>query len=221
MDLTALLLLALVDSVNPSSLVVTLMLLARPGGTRAALPYVAGIYVSYLALGGVLVGGTDLAFERWGAHLEHPAAFVVESLLGLTLFVIAVRAPKEAPPPAERSLGRGTLGALFLLGATITAAELPTALPYLAATGLLGASDLGPAQVAAHLAIYCAIFVAPPLLLVMVQVVLGQRAAGPRFERLREKLRRGARETMLWLFGIVGFSLMTHGATELVFRFVL
>ena len=45
-DLTALLLLALVDSVNPSALVVTLMLLARPGGARAVVPYVAGIYVS-------------------------------------------------------------------------------------------------------------------------------------------------------------------------------
>lgn len=133
MDWPALLLLALIDSVNPSALVVTLLLLARPKGAVAVLPYALGIFVTYFATGLVLVSGFDLAGDALGSAMEHPIALVIELLLGLVLFSISWKAPKEAPAAeGQRELGRKSLAGLFLLGATVTAAELPTALPYLA-----------------------------------------------------------------------------------------
>lgn len=218
MDWPALLALALLDSVNPSALVVTLILLARPGGARAVLPYVLGIYASYLAAGALLVSGIDLASEGLGDWLEHPVTYAIQTLIGLVLFTIAWRAPKEAPPrDHEKRIRASSLAALFVLGAAVTIAEIPTALPYLAATGILGTSDLAPTGIAVRLATYCAIFVAPPLLLTAGQVVLGERA-GPRYATLRRKLERGAREALLWLFGIVGFSLAANGVLMLVLR---
>jgi cytochrome c biogenesis protein CcdA len=215
MDWYSLLLVALLDSVNPSALVVTLLLLARPKGARAVLPYVLGIFVTYFAMGLALVSGFDLASDALKRALEHPIARAAELLIGLTLLVVTWRTPKESPvAERQRTLGRKSLAGLFLLGATVTAAELPTALPYLAATGLMGTSDLGRLDVLVQLTVYCTVFVSPPLLLAAVQVVLGERA-GPRYERLRKWLHRTARETLLWLFAILGFILAVHGAVEL------
>ncbi|MFT4646800.1 MAG: cytochrome c biogenesis protein CcdA [Glaciecola sp.] len=212
---SALLLIALLDSVNPSALIVTLMLLARPKGASAVLPYVLGIFVTYFAMGLALVSGFDFEGDALERALEHPIALVAELLIGLTLLVVTWRAPKQSQvAERQRTLGRKSLAGLFLLGATATATELPTALPYLAATGLMGTSDLGRLDVLVQLAVYCTIFVSPPLLLAAVQALLGGRA-GPRYERLRKWLYRTARETLLWLVGILGFFLAVHGAVEL------
>ena len=83
---------------------------------------------------------------------------------------------------------------------------------------MIGTSDSSRLEVFVQLAVYCAIFVSPPLLLAAFQVVLGDRA-GPRYERLRGWLQRTARETLLWLFGALGFVLIVHAEVELASLF--
>ena len=51
------------------------------------------------------------------------------------------------------------------------------------------------------------IFVLPPLLLVAGDVWLGSRI-NDTYASLRDRLQDGARETMLWIIGIVGFHLL-------------
>jgi hypothetical protein len=68
-----------------------------------------------------------------------------------------------------------------------------TALSYFAAVALMTSAKLALWQWLPLLLVYNAIFIAPSLL--------------RRFERWRESLQRGARETLLWIVAIAGVAL--------------
>ena len=85
MTTQAVLLLALLDSVNPSAIVVTLYLLAN-GGARApvkVLVYVGAIFVTYSALGAALLLGIGALLPSLGGVLRMPAGLVAQCLVGL------------------------------------------------------------------------------------------------------------------------------------------
>lgn len=208
--LAGFLLLAVIDSINPSALVVTLDLLGRGAPARAILVYIAAIFVAYFAAGIVLLLGLTALFEPLAALLETRTANVLAVLLGggMLAYALAARNAKNAPPPPKRLEATSlALGGLFVLGVTVTVLELPTALPYLAAIGILTSEDLSLGRQLPLLALYSAIFVLPPLLLMVGYRFLG-RGGG---DRLARRLRREARETMLWIVGIVGFYLLFEG----------
>ncbi|NDK37869.1 GAP family protein [Pseudoxanthomonas gei] len=212
--LPSLFLLALLDSLNPSALVVALWLLSRPQPASRLLPYVAGIVATYLSLGIAMMLGFTALSQRLGQALDHPVALIVQGVLGAALLVYAIFAPSTAHAAPEPKLpATGKRLGFFLLGMAVTAAELVTALPYFAAIALMISDKLGPAQWLPLLLGYNLIFVAPPLLLLGLHAVLGQRS-DERFARWRERLRRGAREATLWIFALVGVALMGDAATR-------
>src|SRR5690606_12173502 len=61
--------LALVDSINPSALLVTLYLLRRPMPVRTVAAYMSGVFASYLTIGILLVLGLDALLDRFGDAL--------------------------------------------------------------------------------------------------------------------------------------------------------
>lgn len=206
--LPALLPLALLDSLNPSALVVALWLLSQPRAAPRLLAYVTGILAAYLGLGIAMMLGFTAARDTLAAVLDHPVALTVQALLGAGLLAYAIFAPSHAHQPREpRAPASGRLPAFVLLGMTVTIVELVTALPYFAAIALMVGADLSPAQWAPLLVGYNLVFVTPPLLLLGLHALLGHRT-DERFVRWRERLRRGARETTLWIFGIVGVALL-------------
>ena len=93
--------------------------------------------------------------------------------------------------------------ALALLGVTVTTMELPTAVPYFGGIALLTTADLPIARWLPLLVLYNGIFVLPPVLLLVGHMVFGGRLDA-RYADLRERLQAGARETMLWILGLVG-----------------
>lgn len=70
---------------------------------------------------------------------------------------------------------------------------------------------------ASLLGIYNVIFVLPPLALLAGHLALHDRMAGP-YAALRQRLESAARDTMLWVAGLVGGVLFVTGAIELVAR---
>lgn len=213
--LPSLLLLALLDSLNPSALVVALWLLSRPQPAPRLLAYVGGILVSYLALGVAMMLGFTALSARLGQALDHPVALIVQGTLGTALLAYALFAPSTAhaaqdpglPPASAKLLG------FAMLGMAVTAAELVTALPYFAAIALMIGDKLEPAQWLPLLLGYNLIFVAPPLVLLGLHGLLGHRT-DERFARWRECLRRGAREATLWIFAMAGVALMGDAASR-------
>ena len=91
--LPALLGIALLDSLNPSALVVALWLLSRAHAAPRLLAYVGGILVAYLALGVAMMLGD--AVSRWIELRREHAAVAMQPL----------PAWPKGEPPTDRPAG--------------------------------------------------------------------------------------------------------------------
>ena len=216
--LLGLLALALVDSINPSAIVVTLYLLTRERVIAQVLVYVAAIFATYCTLGAILMLGLDALLPSLRAAGNSRAGFIVQAVIGGAMLFYALRAPATAGAAPSREPGASTYAALALLGVTVTAMELPTAVPYFGAIALLTSAELPVGQWLPLLILYNAIFVLPPLLLLAAHVAFGARMDA-RYADLRARLQAGAREAMLWIMGLAGGALLVTGIIESVARF--
>lgn len=202
--------LALIDSINPSALGVTMfLLLSRNAVTSKVLTYIAGVFVSYFVIGLLLMVG----LESVQAYLYSSAAYAVQGVLGFGLLVYSIFSgsfqrliPKKEPQEQAQSKTQGSAG-LFLLGITVTALEFVTAFPYLGAIGILTNEGLPFTQWLPVLLIYNIIFILPPLALLLVYKVVGERLE-KHFAVWQARLQKEAKETLLWIAGIVGFFLL-------------
>ena len=88
--LLSLLALALVDSINPSAIVVTLYLLSSRRVPAQVVVYVAAIFVTYLTLGVVMMLGLDALLPALRPLASDRLGIVVQSLIGLAMLVYAV-----------------------------------------------------------------------------------------------------------------------------------
>ena len=204
-ELIALAGLALVDCINPSAIVATLYLLSAANPGRKIVTYVAGVFTAYLTFGVLLMLGLDALFTRWSDFFWSPTAYAVQGIVGLLMLVYSFLA--DAKPKTnrlERLSGVTGLAAIFVLGMAITVAELTTALPHLAAVGILTSMDAPFVLRLAILMAYNLIFISPPLLLYGAYALFSRRLE-ERFDSLKERMQRAGRETALWIIGIVGF----------------
>ena len=197
--------LALLDSLNPSAVAITLYLLLSGGSfVTRVISYAAGIFSANLALGAALM----LGLSSVSGYVDGPVAYGAQAVVGAALLGYAVLAPdrprREKKARRPRSLGPGPV---FLLGMTITVLEFSTALPDLAAVAILNNAGLTAAQWMPVLAAYNLVFVLPPLLLLGAYQAFGARLR-PAFERWKERLQGTGRETLLWILGIAGFLLL-------------
>ncbi|HEY1105310.1 MAG TPA: GAP family protein, partial [Agromyces sp.] len=92
--------------------------------------------------------------------------------------------------------------------------EVATMLPYLVAMGMLAEADLAAPMRFAALAGYCAVMIAPALLLLALRIVAAPLVQRP-LERLAAWLERTAAENTAWILGIVGFLVARGAASEL------
>ena len=218
--LLGLLALALVDSINPSAIVVTLYLLSRERVPAQVVVYVAAIFLTYLTLGAMLMLGIDALLPSLRTTASSRLGFIVQGLVGLAMLVYAIRAPTTAKSAPRVEPSASTYAALALLGVVVTTMELPTAVPYFGAIALLTTADLPMARWLPLLILYNAIFVLPPVLLLVGHIVFGRRLDA-RYADLRERLQAGARETMLWIFGLVGGAVLVSSVVEYIARFLV
>jgi cytochrome c biogenesis protein CcdA len=212
--------LALLDSINPSAIVVTLYLLSGRRVPTQIVVYVAAIFLTYLTLGVMMMSGIDALAPSLGTVASSRLGFIVQGVIGLAMLLYAIRAPTTAKSAPRVEPRASSYAALALLGVTVTTMELPTAVPYFGAIALLTTADLPMAQWMPLLVVYDAIFVLPPVLLLVGHLVFGRRLDA-RYADLRERLQAGARETMLWIFGLVGGALLVSSVVEYTARFVM
>lgn len=216
-SLLALLGLALLDSVNPSALAMTLFLLATGARTGRVLTYIAAVFVTYFAIGLGLMLGFGALLGTFQGVFETTAAYIVQTVIGAAMLIYSFSPNKPgARDEAEEAKAPRSQGfvATLLLGVTITAAELPTAFPYFAAIGVLNSLNLSFSGRLPLLLGYDLIFVTPPLLLFGAYRIFGGRYRAW-FERYEKRLKYEARETMLWIIGIVGFLLVADALSRL------
>ena len=219
MTVASLVVLAVIDSINPSAIVVTLYLLSRSEPSVQVGVYITTIFLTYFALGLMVILGIDTFLPSMGTVLRSPLGLVGQGLVGVALLAYSLTASaggtsatRVAPPSAR------TYAALAMLGVSVTAMELPTALPYFAAIAVITSADLPIRQWAPLLVLYNAIFVMPPVILLVGHLLFG-KPLRERYAGLTLRLQHGARETAPWVAGLVGGALSVTSAIELVARF--
>jgi hypothetical protein len=219
MTIAGVLLLAVVDSINPSAIVVTLYLLstARSRAPVQVAVYIGAIFITYLLLGVLMVLGIEVFLPSLGGVLRSGPGLIAQSLVGLALLVYSLTAANPLSSQGVARPSASTYPALVMLGVSVTAMELPTAIPYFAAIALISAAELPIRAWAPLLGAYNVIFVFPPIALLVGHLVLQKRLAEP-YAALRQRLEHGARESMLWVAGLVGGGLFVTGTIELVAR---
>lgn len=212
--------LALVDSTSIGTLVIPLVWLLRPGPVawRPLVTFLVTVAVMYAAIGAVLLlVGQSLASALGGLG-DVDAVRWVQLAVGVALFATAFsdaamsRLAGGALRWRDRLRGDddghdpGVGRSIVATAAVAVAVEVPTMLPYLAAIGILAATDLTVGLQLGLLGGYAVVMVLPALALAVVRAVAGSRVEGP-LRRLDTWLTRQADEMTGWVFGIVGFLL--------------
>lgn len=111
MNAAAILLLAVVDSINPSAIVVTLYLLSTMGRRvpGAVAVYVGAIFITYLSFGVTLVVGIARLVPSFGRALDTQAGLAVQFVVGLALLayvaVVALAGANAGPPDVPQATG--------------------------------------------------------------------------------------------------------------------
>lgn len=205
--------LALLDTLSPSTLGVSLFVLLsgvrRPA--RPLLTYLGTVVLFYFVLGCALMFGLGTILSSLSHLVDSPAVGWGMILLGGALFVYSwVMPTKKRAPRRPASLRTTTMIGLGLATGLL---EAGTALPYLGAIGVMGTAGLAVTTWMPMLAAYNLIMVLPPVLLYLGHRIFGERLR-PRLERWREKVDSGSREALAWIIGIVGLVLVLNGLQQ-------
>ncbi len=142
---------ALIDSINPCAFSILLLTIAflfslgrlRGNILRLGLSYIAGIFLVYILIGLGLL--STLHLFSTPHFMAKFGAILLLALGGLNLinyawpsFPIKLRIPAAAHKSMASLMDKGSLGAVFLLGALVGVCEFPcTGGPYLMVLGLL------------------------------------------------------------------------------------
>lgn len=201
--------LSLLDLINPSMLVATIILLALPNPARRLAAYVAGAILTYFAIGVAMM----LGLSSFWSVLDGRPGYILLTVIGAVLFGYAIFAPDSKPddtaPAAMRASDAGLLG-IAAIGVSVTLIEMSTALPYVAAIGLMADAGLGPVQWLPILVVYNLVVMSPPVIIALVWLNAGERSHAW-LQRRVPGLRQAAVETLGWIFGIAGFYMLFAG----------
>ncbi|MBF6170231.1 GAP family protein [Nocardia blacklockiae] len=211
--------LALVDSTSIGTLVVPIWLLLAPERppARRLLCYLAAIAVFYFALGVLLLTLAGAGLDRFGALAHSPVVLVPQLLLGVALFAVSWRfdskkrrargEPDRTAAWRARTLRRQSSAAgLAALAIGAGALEAVSMVPYLAAIGLLVSEHVAAGPAVALLAGYCAVMIAPALLLTAGRTLL-HSTIEPLLTRIDGFLTRHADSATGWALAIAGIVL--------------
>ncbi|WP_283136424.1 GAP family protein [Rhizohabitans arisaemae] len=204
--------LALLDTLSPTVIGVTLyLLLARPRRMSALLGvYLGSVAIAYFALGVLLMLGlsavvplVDDTVWAWG-----------QGVFGVVLIVGSYLIPAKDPERGSLRARAFTVPAMLLLGLGTWLFEFATAVPYFGAIAIMTAAGLTAVQWMPLLGVYVTIMVIPGILLLAVWAALGERMR-ERFERWRDKLSTGSRTALSWIVFIAGILILLEAASTL------
>ena len=158
------------DSLNPTTIAPALYLAAGDGARRQLAEFTAAVFAVYL-LGGLVIalGPGELLLAvvpRPGRHLS----YLLETVAGAAMLTAAAFLWGYREKLAQNNAPEMKVGSRSsaLLGATITAVELPTAFPYFGALAAIVGSGLGFLNRVFLLVLFNVCFVLPLIGIILV-----------------------------------------------------
>lgn len=200
--------LALLDTLSPSTLGVTVYLLLTDKWklTQRLFIYLITVAGFYFSIGVFLMLGLDFLFDAFSGIIQNRIVswmiFIVGSILFIVSFFIPAKKNSELPTPKSKSIV-----SMVALGFTTSIIEVGTAFPYFAAIGIMTSSNLSWMEWSAILAGYNFIMVLPPLMLFLLYLMIGKKMQKP-LEKIRLKIVEHSRSALSWIVCIVGIILI-------------
>jgi cytochrome c biogenesis protein CcdA len=206
----------LADSLNPTTIAPALYLATADEPLTRVTEFTIGVFVVYLAGGVVIALGPGQLLLSVVPKPDETTRYVLEIVAGAAMLVATVMLWVNRDrlalrnPPEVKAQGRSSA----ILGATITAVELPTAFPYFAAIAAIVGSGVGPARQVTLLVLFNLCFVLP-LLAIAATLWLAGDQADELLNRARQLLQRHWPVLLAALALIAGTFVILLGITGL------
>ena len=169
----------LADSLNPTTIAPALYMAEGKRAVARVLEFAIGVFAVYLIGGLLIVLGPGELIVDLVARPGRTARHVIEIIAGVAMVVAAgfLWRNRNALAKAEPEQRRLDTRSSAILGATITAIELPTAFPYFAAIAAVVGSGASVTRQVFLLVLFNVCFVLPLLAIAVVLAVAGDGAA--------------------------------------------
>ncbi|MBV9466039.1 MAG: GAP family protein [Solirubrobacterales bacterium] len=166
------------DSLNPTTIAPALYLASGERPRRKLAEFTIAVFAVYLLGGAIIALGPGHLLFSLIPHPRPRLRFILETAAGVVMLVGAAflwgyrgwlsdREMPDVDPKGKSSA---------ILGATITAVELPTAFPYFAAIAAIVGSGLGTARQIVLLVVFNACFVLPLVTILGTLTLAGSHA---------------------------------------------
>jgi cytochrome c biogenesis protein CcdA len=204
------------DSLNPTTIGPALYLAGSRRARERVFEFTLGVFLVYLVGGAAIALGPGQLILSLVPHPSRTARHIIElvagglMLMGAAFLWLRREQLAKRQPPTINPEGKSSA----LLGATITAVELPTAFPYFAAIAAIVGSGIDPARQVFLLVLFNLCFVAPLLAIFGVLAFAGDGATAV-LAKARDKLQRNWPTWLAGLALVAGVVIVLLGATGL------
>lgn len=160
----------LADSMNPSTIAPGLYLALGERARTDVIQFTFGVFAVNFVGGAVIALGPGQVILHLLPHPHATAKHILETVAGVVMLIAAGvlwgkrRSLRRRALPSPSAQGKSAI----LLGATISAVELPTAFPYFAAIAAIVGSGVGTVSQLFALALYNIAFTLPLILMIVV-----------------------------------------------------
>jgi cytochrome c biogenesis protein CcdA len=204
------------DSLNPTTIAPALYLATSEQARGKVIEFTAAVFGVYLFGGLVIALGPGELLLALVPHPSRHLSYVLEIVAGVAMLTAAAflwgyrdrLAQREPPEPRASSKSSA------LLGATITAVELPTAFPYFAAIAAIVGSGFDIVRQIMLLVLFNVCFVAP-----LLAIIATLTFAGPHAQQMltsgRDKLEAHWPAVLALLALVAGLFVVLLGVTGL------
>ncbi len=153
------------DSLNPTTIAPALYLASRNHARREVTRFTLAVFAVYLLGGLAITLGPGELLLALVPHPSHHLSYILEVVAGVAMLTAAafLWEYRDRLGQREEKAINITGKSSALLGATITAVELPTAFPYFAAIAAIVGSGFGLGSQVLLLILFNVCFVAPLL----------------------------------------------------------
>lgn len=201
---------AILDSLNPSIILMTLYLLSTEKPIKRTASYISGVYLTNLSLGLLAYFGLGAAFSVIISRVFSTTAwwaYGIELIAAIALIYAAIRMKTNTDATLRKKPKAINPKATFALGVGATFIEFSTAAPYLGAIAALVKAEPSAAYSVTALILYNIVYIGIPLILLSIYLAKRQ-AAEPVLAKANKKISHYIRRIGKVLFFSLGVLLL-------------